>query len=96
MEKFSRNLSIVLTASLLGGALATWLAPKIISVLFTPPVSFGINCEPAAAWSMGKLVASQGLGLILGMTAGIAFSVYLRRRAERKKSLSGGANPFKM
>lgn len=79
MKSISKNLNLVLFFSILGIALSTWMAPKIISILFTPPISFGINCEPAAAWSMQKLVVSQLIGFISGLIAGIVFVVYLHK-----------------
>ncbi|MBX3039992.1 MAG: hypothetical protein KF789_04705 [Bdellovibrionaceae bacterium] len=66
MQKLSMRLNFILVCSLLSAILLTWITPKVIGVLFTPPVSFGTNCEPAAAWSMSKLVWTQFVGLLLG------------------------------
>ncbi|HRO66790.1 MAG TPA: hypothetical protein PL182_04435 [Pseudobdellovibrionaceae bacterium] len=66
MQKLSMRFNFILICSLLSAVLATWITPKVIGVLFTPPVSFGTNCEPAAAWSMSKLIGTQFVGLALG------------------------------
>ena len=56
----------------MGAIASTWVAPRVISILFTPPVSFGTNCEPAAAWATDKLISSQiggsGIGVVLALT----------------------------
>ena len=56
----------------LGAIASTWVAPRVISILFTPPVTFGTNCEPAAAWATDKLISSQiggaGIGVVLALT----------------------------
>jgi hypothetical protein len=50
-------------------------------VLFTPPVSFGTNCEPAAVWSMNKLHAAEAIGAVLGMLGGLVLALYTRKRS---------------
>ena len=60
------------------------MAPKIISILFTPPVSFGVNCEPAAVWSMQKLMASQIFGLVVGVMVSFFIIRFLQRREEKQ------------
>jgi hypothetical protein len=69
---------------LLGWAICTYVTPMVIKVLFTPPVSFGTNCEPAADWSMDKLIQTQMMGIIGFMLLGLIFDVYLRRRSKNK------------
>ena len=69
---------------LLGWAVFTFVTPIVIKVLFTPPVSFGTNCEPAAAWSMNKLINTQLFGIILFMILGLIVSFYFKKRAQNK------------
>lgn len=66
MQKLSLRLNFILTCALIMALVLTWLAPKVIGMLFTPPVSFGTNCEPASAWAMSKLVSTQLIGLVIG------------------------------
>ena len=64
-----RTLSICFGFGLLGAIICTWVTPGVISILFTPPVSFGTNCEPAATWATEKLIRSQIAGVVLGVAA---------------------------
>lgn len=86
MKNISKNMNVVLLSGILFAVFFTWLGPKVISFLFTPPVSFGINCEPAAAWSMQKLIWTQGIGLLVGAICAIIFV------SGRKPKGNGGAN----
>jgi lipoprotein signal peptidase len=70
---------------LLGWAVFTFITPIVIKVLFTPPVSFGTNCEPAAAWSMNKLINTQLFGIVLFMVLGVIVSFYFKKRAQDKE-----------
>jgi len=67
----------------LGVVLATWLGPKVLLWWFEPPADIGINYRPAIEWAMNRLVWIQivgiGLGLILGIMAGLAI-----RRSPKK------------
>ncbi len=67
MKNFHKNLNIAFIGGLLGLGVMTWLGPKMIGVLLTPPVSFGVNCEPATNYSMQKLIIAQLIGLVLGV-----------------------------
>jgi len=67
MKNFHKNLNFAFAGGLFGLALMTWIAPKSIGLVLTPPVSFGVNCEPAASYSMQKLILFQAIGLILGI-----------------------------
>lgn len=67
MKNFHKNLNIALIGGIIGLAILTWMGPKIIGLVLTPPVSFGVNCEPAAAYSMQKLILCQVIGLVLGV-----------------------------
>lgn len=78
----SRTLNFVFGLGLLGAILFSFVTPYVISVLFTPPVSFGTNCEPAAAWSMSKLHTSEVVGLLVGMGGGLALAILRKRRDE--------------
>jgi hypothetical protein len=73
---------------LLGWAVFTFITPVVIKVLFTPPVSFGTNCEPAAAWSMNKLINTQIFGIIVFMIFGLIVSFYFKKRAQAKEDAS--------
>lgn len=71
---------------LLGWAVFTFVTPIVIKVLFTPPVSFGTNCEPAAAWSMNKLINTQIFGIFVFMILGLIVSFYFKKRADAKEA----------
>jgi nitrate/nitrite transporter NarK len=81
---FSRVANWMFGFGLLGWAVFTFITPVIIKVLFTPPVSFGTNCEPAAAWSMNKLISTQIFGIIVFMILGIIVHFYMKKRSEKK------------
>ena len=80
----ARFLSLVLACALACAVIATYLAPRVISALFTPPVSFGTNCEPAADWAMQKMVSSQAGGLLVGALLGAVMIVLVHSRGRRK------------
>ena len=80
----ARFLSLVLACALACAVIATYLAPRVISALFTPPVSFGTNCEPAADWAMQKMVSSQAGGLLVGALLGAVMIVLVKSRCRRK------------
>ena len=67
MKNFHKNLNIAFIGGLVGIGIMTWLAPRAIAIAFTPPVSFGVNCEPVGKWSMQKLIICQLIGLIVGI-----------------------------
>ena len=67
MQTFHKNLNIAFLGGLIGLVFLTWIGPKMIGLVLTPPVSFGVNCEPAATYSMQKLIICQVIGLILGV-----------------------------
>ncbi len=82
-----KTLSIFFGFGLLGAMICTWVTPGVISLLFTPPVSFGTNCEPAAAWATEKLIRSQIAGVLIG--AGIG-GIWLVSRKLKKSSPKDG------
>ena len=86
--KFSRVANWMFGFGLLGWAIFTFITPVVIKVLFTPPVSFGTNCEPAAAWSMNKLINTQIFGIIVFMILGLIVSFYFKKRAQAKEDAS--------
>ncbi len=86
--KFSRVANWMFGFGLLGWAVFTFITPVVIKVLFTPPVSFGTNCEPAAAWSMNKLINTQIFGIIVFMIFGLLVSFYFKKRAQAKEDAS--------
>jgi hypothetical protein len=67
MKNFNKNLNIAFVGGLVGMAIMTWISPKAINLLFTPPVSFGVNCEPAGKYAMEKLILCQSAGLVIGI-----------------------------
>lgn len=79
-RKTSKLLWLVTLGALLGGALATWLAPKSILWYFTPPVEFGVNCKNPIAWGLRKLEMAQGFGLVVGALFGLMVFVIVWRR----------------
>jgi len=68
--------------ALIGGLLATWLAPKAIAWYFDPPVSFGVTCKAPIEWALRRLQWSQLIGIIAGGTAGLVlyFLVFKRKK----------------
>lgn len=93
MRKLSMRLNFILACSLLSAILLTWVTPKIIGVLFTPPVSFGTNCEPAAAWSMSKLVWSQFVGLVAGAVFAIIWVLLPGKKPAPAPTASNPTSP---
>lgn len=83
MQKLSLRLNFIFTCALVTALLLTWLAPKVIGILFTPPVSFGINCEPAADWAMSKVIWTQIIGLVMGA---IGATIWLLLPGDKSKS----------
>ncbi len=81
-----RVLSFCLGFGLIGAVICTWVAPRIISVLFTPPVSFGTNCEPAAAWATDKLISSQISGALIGAILALFWLALRRVKSAKKKN----------
>jgi hypothetical protein len=68
-------LSICFGFGITGAVISTWIAPRVISMLVTPPVSFSTNCEPAATWATDKLIAAQLAGLAIGMLTAFVWVV---------------------
>jgi hypothetical protein len=83
MKNISRNLNVILTTALAFALILTWLGPFVIKLLFTPPVSFGVNCEPAAAFAMNKLIWTQTIGLVAG---GLSSAIFLATRGSKKNA----------
>lgn len=69
---------------LMGWAVFTFITPFVIKALFTPPVSFGTNCEPAADWSMEKLINTQIFGIVVFMILGGFLYLFRKKRAQDK------------
>ena len=76
----SRILNYALGFALIGVFSMSWITPHVISILFTPPVSFGTNCEPAASWSMEKMHISEAIGAAGGLVLGMAIALHRRKR----------------
>jgi hypothetical protein len=78
---------IIVFGGLIGGIIAAWIAPRMISWYFTPPVEFGINCKPPLEWALRKMQIAELLGITLGAALGLV--VYFLIRKMRKPELSG-------
>lgn len=70
-----RFFSISFGFGIAGAVISTWIAPRVISMLVTPPVSFSTNCEPAATWATDKLITAQVAGLVIGMLTAFVWIV---------------------
>jgi uncharacterized BrkB/YihY/UPF0761 family membrane protein len=81
MYKF---LSMFFGFGIFGAVVSTWVAPRVISMLVTPPVSFSTNCEPAASWATSKLITAQISGLAIGMIIACIWMIS-RTLSNRKK-----------
>lgn len=82
MKNFHKNLNIAFVGGLIGVILMSLLGPKIVGMLVTAPVNFGVNCEPDVNYSMQKLIMCQIIGLVLG----IIVTFYLRYKLFGGKS----------
>lgn len=82
-------LSVCFGFGIVGAVISTWVAPRVITMLVTPPVSFSTNCEPAATWATDKLITSQLAGLLLGV---IVACLWMISRKFSKKD-KGSENP---
>lgn len=66
-----------------GGALATWLAPKVIAWYWTPPVEYGINCKAPIVWGLERFQISQVVGVLGGGL--VAMILYLFFKSKRNR-----------
>jgi hypothetical protein len=82
-----KNLSICFGFGFLGAVICTWVTPGVISILFTPPVSFGTNCEPAATWATEKLIRSQIAGVVLGVAVSGIWLISQKLKKSNKKDV---------
>jgi hypothetical protein len=80
-----KMLSFCFGFGLIGAVASTWIAPRVISLLFTPPVSFGTNCEPAAAWATDKLISSQIAGALTGAILALVWIAFRKVKSTGKK-----------
>ena len=67
MKNFHKNMNIAMIGGFVGLVIMTMLGPKLVGLLIEAPVTFGVTCEPATAYSMQKLIVAQAAGLIIGM-----------------------------
>ncbi len=88
MESLKKFMTLALIGGLLGIVLVTFIAPSISRMLISAPVSFGVNCEPAADWSVGMLIRSQIIGFSVGALAGAFFVVSSLLKARKAKPLA--------
>lgn len=78
MQKKSKMPWVLGTGGLIGGVLATWLAPGTIQWYFTPPAQFGFNCAAPIEWALQRFQWAQAGGIVAGVI--IALLVYLKFR----------------
>lgn len=78
MNRFTWFLAV---GGVIGGALATWLAPNIISWYFDPPAGFGVSCKEPIVWALKRLQYAQ----LAGIAFGALLSVLLFFRFRTKK-----------
>jgi len=78
MEDKKIKLKYVPWGGVLGFLIASWLGPKLIALLFTPPVSFGLQCEPVGRWSMNQLIKTQLMGFVGGIILTFFFLKWLQ------------------
>lgn len=86
MKGFSKNLNLILVGGLIGAIVMTWIGPKIIGLVLTPPVSFGVNCEPAASYSMQKLIIAQITGLVFGILLTLVAKYKFSKNKDEQKA----------
>lgn len=82
MANLKKYLISALLCAFLFAILASVIAPSTIKLLFTPPVSFGMNCEPAAAWAMRQLLISQLIALVVGLIFGSIVCRFLSKKRD--------------
>ena len=66
-----------------GGALTSYVAPKVIAWYSEPPVNWGVNCRGAIEWSMAKLQMAQIVGSIIGGLLGAGSYFGLKGRGNK-------------
>ena len=81
MDRFWKQLSLVLFLGLLGALLSSWFSPRMIAWYFEPPVNIGINCRGAQEWAMGKLRNAQIFGSLLGIFISVVFLGVFKKRS---------------
>jgi hypothetical protein len=72
----------VLLCGILTLVVASFVAPSVIHFLFTPPVSFGVNCEPAVDYALRGFRTTQFIGFVIGALGGAAF-IFLRNKKSK-------------
>ena len=84
MKNFHKNLNFAFIGGLVGAVVMTYFGPNLIGMLLTPPVSFGINCEPASAYAMKKLILCQVIGLAAGVlvTFWVKYKLFASKKPE--------------
>jgi hypothetical protein len=86
METMKKFLTLALLGGLLGIVVVTFVAPSISRMLISAPVSFGVNCEPAADWSVGMLIRSQIIGFLVGGLGGAFLTISSALKARKNKA----------
>ncbi len=93
MKGLSKVINVIFLGGFLGAVAMTWLAPKIIEMFLTPPVSFGVNCEPAAVYSMQKLILCQIIGIIFGSLLFLILKMkFFNNTKEDKNAINSQSN----
>ena len=86
MKSFQNLLLWVLFFGLLGSLASSFVAPSIIGALFTPPVQFGTNCEPAGTWAMMSLRKTQFVCFVIGALSGAILFWLLKNRRKNPEA----------
>ena len=66
--------------ALIFGLLASWLAPKMITEWFSPPVANGLDCVPSINYAMSRLVWTQLIASAVGALVGLVGKLMLGRK----------------
>jgi hypothetical protein len=72
---------VVAIGTIIGGSVASWTGPKLISWYFTPPVKDMLNCNPAIEWALSKLQIFQMAGLVGGFLVSAILYITLRKKS---------------
>ena len=71
--------------ALLGGLLATWIAPRAIAWYFDPPIQMGFTCKEPIEWALHRLQMAQLGGIVVGGLAALFLYFTLRKSRATKE-----------
>lgn len=86
----SNAILVTLSLAFVGGLIATFVAPSLITWYAKPAVDLGFDCAPTATWATSTLLKWQLWGSVIGVILGFAFKLYLayRRRENLDESVT--------